>query len=57
MKHLSDTEKYLECRATLEYILKVIRCAYNQGFFDPSQKQYMFNILREGDTAIRKVSE
>lgn len=57
MKHLSDTEKYLECRATLEYVLKIIRYAYNQGFFAPNQKQYIFNVLREGDTTIRKISE
>lgn len=57
MKHLSDTEKYFEVRATLEYVLKTIRLAYNQGFFDPNQKRYIFNVLREGDTTIRKISE
>ena len=57
MKHLNDTEKYFECRATLELVLKQIRAAYNQGFFNFSQKQYIFNVLREGDTTIRKVSE
>jgi hypothetical protein len=57
MKHLNDTEKYYECRAALEYMLKAIRSAYNQGFFDPNQKQYIFNVLREGDTTIRKISE
>lgn len=57
MKHLSDTEKYYEVRATLEYVLKTLRLAYNQGFFDPNQKRYIFNVLREGDTTIRKISE
>jgi hypothetical protein len=57
MKHLNDTEKYYECRAALEHILKTIRFAYNQGFFGPNQKQYIFNVLREGDITIRKISE
>jgi hypothetical protein len=57
MKHLSDTEKYLETRATLEYIVQELRRAYNHGFFDPNQKKYIFTLLREGDTAVQKVSK
>jgi len=57
MKHLNDTEKYYEIRATLEYVLKSLRKAYNQGFFDPNQKRYIFTLMREGDTALRKISE
>ena len=57
MKHLSETEKYYEVRGTLEYILRALRVAYNQGIFYPAQKRYIFNLLREGDTIIRKVSE
>ncbi len=57
MKHLSDTEKYLECRATLECIIRALRGAYNEGIFNPLQKKYIFNLLREGDTTIRKISE
>lgn len=57
MKHLNDTEKYYEIRATLEYVLKSLRQAYNQGFFDPNQKRYIFTLMREGDTALRKISE
>lgn len=57
MKHLSETDKYFEVRGTLEYILRALRTAYNQGIFHPAQKRYIFNLLREGDTIIRKVSE
>jgi len=57
MKHLNETEKYHECRATLEYVLKSLRLAYNNQLFDPSQKKYIFTLMREGDTTIRKVSE
>ena len=57
MKHLSETEKYYEVRGTLEYILRALRVAYNQGIFHSAQKRYIFNLLREGDTIIRKVSE
>jgi hypothetical protein len=57
MKHLSDTEKYYETRAALEYVLKALRQAYNQGFFDPNQKRYIFSLMREGDTTLRKISE
>jgi hypothetical protein len=57
MKHLSDTEKYYEARATLEFILKAIRQAYNQGFFDPNQKRYIFTLMREGDTTLKKISQ
>jgi hypothetical protein len=57
MKHLSETEKYHEVRGTLEYILRALRTAYNQEIFYPAQKRYIFNLLREGDTTIRKVSE
>jgi hypothetical protein len=57
MKHLSDTDKYYEVRGTLEFILRALRQAYNHGIFDSAQKRYIFNLLREGDTSIRKVSE
>lgn len=57
MKHLSETDKYYEVRGTLEYILRALRSVYNEGMFNPAQKRYIFNLLREGDTTIRKVSE
>ena len=57
MKHLSESDKYYEVRGTLEYILRALRAAYNQGIFHPAQKRYIFNLLREGDISIRKVSE
>ena len=57
MKHLNDTEKYYETRATLEYVLKALHQAYNQGFFDPNQKRYIFSLMREGDITLRKISE
>ena len=57
MKHLNDTEKYFECRATLECVIKALRVAYNEGLFNGPVKRYVFNVLREGDTTIRKVSE
>jgi hypothetical protein len=57
MKHLGDTEKYYEARATLEFILKAIRQAYNQGFFDPNQKRYIFTLMREGDITLKKISQ
>jgi hypothetical protein len=57
MKHLNDTEKHYECRATLEYVLRALRYAYNQGLFDGPVKRHVFNVMREGDTTIRKISE
>lgn len=57
MKHLSDTDKYYEVRGTLEFILRALRSVYNEGMFNSAQKRYIFNLLREGDTSIRKVSE
>jgi hypothetical protein len=57
MKHLSDTEKYYEVRGTLEFLLRNLRIVYNQGMFNSAQKRYIFNLLKEGDTALKKVSE
>jgi hypothetical protein len=57
MKHLSDTEKYFEVRGTLEFILRNLRAVYNEGMFNSAQKRYIFNLLKEGDTALKKVSE
>lgn len=57
MKHLNDTEKYHEVRGTLEFILRALRSVYNEGMFNSAQKRYIFNVLREGDISIRKVSE
>ena len=57
MKHLGDTEKYLEVRGTLEFVLRALRSVYNEGMFNSAQKRYIFNLLREGDTSLKKVSE
>jgi len=57
MKHLSDTEKYFEVRGTLEFILRNLRAVYNEGMFNSAQKRYIFNLLKEGDISIKKVSE
>jgi hypothetical protein len=57
MKHLSDTEKYLEVRGTLEFIVRNLRAVYNQGMFNSAQKRYIFNLLREGDITLKKVTE
>jgi hypothetical protein len=57
MKHLNDTEKYYEVRGTLEFILRNLRAVYNEGMFNSAQKRYIFNLLKEGDTSIKKVSE
>jgi hypothetical protein len=57
MKHLSNTEKYFEIRGTLEFILRNLRAVYNEGMFNSAQKRYIFNLLKEGDTSLKKVSE
>ena len=57
MKHLSDTEKYYEVRGTLEFIIRNLRSIYNRGMFNSAQKRYIFNLLKEGDTSLKKVSE
>ena len=57
MKHLSDTEKYFEVRGTLEFIVRNLRNIYNEGMFNPAQKRYIFNLLKEGDISLKKVSE
>lgn len=57
MKHLNDTEKYHEVRGTLEFVLRALRTVYNEGMFNPAQKRYIFNLLREGDMSLKKVSE
>jgi hypothetical protein len=57
MKHLNDTEKYFEVRETLEFIVRNLRAVYNEGMFNTAQKRYIFNLLKEGDTALKKVSE
>jgi hypothetical protein len=57
MKHLSDTEKYYEVRGTLEFLVRNLRIVYNEGMFNPAQKRYIFNLLKEGDTSLKKVSE
>jgi hypothetical protein len=57
MKHLSDTEKYFEVRGTLEFIVRNLRNVYNEGMFNSAQKRYIFNLLKEGDTTLKKVSE
>jgi hypothetical protein len=57
MKHLSDTEKYFEVRGTLEFLVRNLRIVYNQGMFNSAQKRYIFNLLKEGDIALKKVSE
>jgi len=57
MKHLNDTEKYFEVRGTLEFIVRNLRAVYNEGMFNSAQKRYIFNLLKEGDTSIKKVSE
>lgn len=56
MKHLNDTEKYLEVRSTLEFVLRALRSVYNEGMFNSAQKRYIFNLLKEGDNCIQKVS-
>jgi hypothetical protein len=57
MKHLSDTEKYFEVRGTLEFIVRNLRTVYNEGMFNSAQKRYIFNLLKEGDISLKKVSE
>jgi len=57
MKHLSDIEKYFEVRGTLEFIVRNLRSVYNEGMFNSAQKRYIFNLLKEGDTSLKKVSE
>ena len=57
MKHLSDTEKYYEVRGTLEFLVRNLRVIYNEGMFNSAQKRYIFNLLKEGDTSLKKVSE
>jgi hypothetical protein len=57
MKHLNDIEKYYEVRGTLEFLLRNLRAVYNQGMFNSAQKRYIFNLLKEGDTTLKKVSE
>jgi len=57
MKHLNDTEKYFEVRGTLEFVLRALRSVYNEGMFNSAQKRYIFNLLKEGDISIQKVSE
>jgi hypothetical protein len=57
MKHLNDTEKYFEVRGTLEFILRNLRTVYNEGMFNSAQKRYIFNLLKEGDISIKRVSE
>jgi hypothetical protein len=57
MKHLSDIEKYFEVRGTLEFIIRNLRAVYNEGMFNSAQKRYIFNLLKEGDTSLKKVSE
>ena len=57
MKHLNDSEKYYEVRSTLEFVLRALRSVYNEGMFNSAQKRYIFNLLKEGDISIRKVSE
>jgi hypothetical protein len=57
MKHLNDTEKYFEVRGTLEFVIRALRAVYNDGMFNSAQKRYIFNLLREGDISLKKVSE
>ena len=57
MKHLNDTERYFEVRGTLEFVLRALRSVYNEDMFNSAQKRYIFNLLKEGDTTIQKVSE
>jgi hypothetical protein len=57
MKHLNDTEKYFEVRGTLEFIVHNLRNVYNEGMFNSAQKRYIFNLLKEGDISLKKVSE
>ena len=57
MKHLNDTEKYFEVRGTLEFLVRNLRAVYNEGMFNSAQKRYIFNLLKEGDTTLKKVSE
>jgi hypothetical protein len=57
MKHLNDIEKYHEIRGTLEFVLRALRSVYNEGMFNSAQKRYIFNLLREGDITLKKVSE
>jgi len=57
MKHLSNTEKYFEVRGTLEFIVRNLRVVYNEGMFNSAQKRYIFNLLKEGDISLKKVSE
>lgn len=56
MKHLNDSEKYYEVRGTLELVLRSLRLVYNEGMFNSAQKRYIFNLLKEGDNCIQKVS-
>jgi hypothetical protein len=57
MKTLSDKEKYFELYSTLECIIRALRTGYNSGMFEGPEKRYVFNLLREGDTVLKKVSE
>lgn len=56
MKYLNDSEKYHEVRGTLEFVLRALRSVYNEGMFNSAQKRYIFNLLKEGDNCIQKVS-
>ena len=57
MKHLNDTQKYFEVRGTLEFFIRSLRAVYNEGMFNSAQKRYIFNLLKEGDISLKKVSE
>ncbi len=57
-KPVTAEEKYLETRGTLEFVLRSLRKAYNEGlFYSPSLKKYIHFLLKEGDKSIKKVSE
>lgn len=57
MKTLNDSEKYYEVRATLQVVLRSLRLVYNEGMFNSAQKRYIFNLLKDGDDCIEKVSK
>jgi len=54
MKYVTEKEKYFEVYSALEFVIRALRTGYNSGLFQGPEKKYVFNLLREGDTTLKK---
>jgi hypothetical protein len=53
----TDEINFFESKSTLSYVLKTLRSYYNNGFFQPTQKSVIHNLMKDIELTLKKVSK